>query len=459
VWTVLFGGSEWLASHVPWRVHVDFAWERHIPFVPLAAWIYASLNGLLLLSPFVLRTWRELLSLWLVLVAETAVAAAMFVVLPVESRFVPFVPPDGATGVVFRMADAVNLNGNLLPSLHVTYALTTALAFVHAAREHGRGWTVQGAWIVWALAIAASTIVLRQHHALDVAGGVLLAVVGWFGFGRWARAAHVLSAFDIEWLCLENQWQFARRHRRYVTIALALTAASLPHWRRNRLLRTGFCALQAIDDLLDGDRQSEQEPLDVVMALRAQIEARTFADDALARLIAAFVTDLEAAGGSVAVNDAVRLIDVMLRDRQRQLRGELWDAEVLRAHHRETFSLSLDLMLLAGRCDLRSRDVPELVDALGWCSTVRDLDEDLAKGLVNIPHEVVSKTGCDTVAPRTALARDPAVQAWINAEGERARGLLAETERQLATFADRRGAGVLLRFARSMVRYLPKTVD
>lgn len=455
VWALLFAGSEWIAVRVPWRIHVDLPWERHIPFVPWTAWVYASLNGLLMLAPFVLRTWRTLLPLWLVLVAETAVASVLFVALPVESRFAPFVRPEGATGTLFTMFDAVNLNGNLLPSLHVSYALTVALAFRHAAHQDRRSLTVQGAWIIWAAAIAASTLLLRQHHFLDVAGGVLLALAGWFGFGRWARSERVLSALDVEWLCLENQWQFIRRHRRYATIVLALSAASLPHWRRNRLLRTGFCALQAIDDLLDGDRPSEREPLDVVMSLRTHIESRTFTDDPLSRLIAAFVSDLESVGGSTAVNDAVRLIDVMIRDRQRQLHGELWDAATLRAHHRETFTLSLDLMLLAGRCDLRSREVPELVDALGWCSTVRDLDEDLAKGLVNIPRDVVAQAGANATTSPAALASDPAVLAWVTTEGERARGLLLATEERLAALSDRRGARVLLRFSRSMVKYLP----
>ena len=266
----------------------------------------------------------------------------------------------------------------------------------------------------------------------------------------------MVSAFDVEWLCLENQWRFARRHRRYATIALALSAASLPRWRRNRLLRTGFCALQAIDDLLDGDRPSAREPLDVVQELRAQIEARAFdASEPLSRLVAAFVADLEAVGGRNAMNDAVRLIEVMERDRRRQLAGALMDGDTLRAHHRETFTLSLDLMLLAGRCDLRAGDVPELIDALGWCSTVRDLEEDLAKGLVNIPSEVVDRADVTAATSLSMLATDTHVRTWLNAEGERARKWLAQTEHRLADSANRRGARVLLRFSRSMEPYLP----
>jgi membrane-associated phospholipid phosphatase len=459
VFVLLFWASEWLASFVPWRLHVDLPWERRLPFVPWAVWIYLSMDVLLLIAPLVLRTWRELLPLWLVLVGETVVAAVCFVLLPVTPRFAPFVAPDGVTGVAFAFADTVNLTGNLLPSLHVAYALTAGLALAHAARQQRRGWVAQGSWIIWALAIAVSTVLLRQHHVLDVAGGFALGAVGWFLLGRWAGSARVLAACDVEWLCLENQWRFARRHRRYATIGLALAAASLPRWWSNRLLRTGFCALQAIDDLLDGDRPCAGEPLDVVQALRVQIETREFAGDPLSRLVAGFVADLEAIGGQAAVNNAVRLIEVMERDRRRQLAGELMDGDTLRAHHRATFTLSLDLMLLAGRCELRARDVPELVDALGWCSTVRDLDEDLAKGLVNIPRQVVDQAKASAATSWSTLAKAPPVQAWINAEGERAREWLATTDQRLEGFADRRGAGVLRRFARSMKRYLPRKLS
>ena len=112
-------------------------------------------------------------------------------------------------------------------------------------------------------------------------------------------------------------------------------------------------------------------------------------------------------------------------------------------------------MLLAGRCDLRARDVPELIDALGWCSTVRDLEEDLAKGLVNIPSEVVDRADVTAATSLSMLATDTHVRTWLNAEGERARKWLAQTEHRLADSANRRGARVLLRFSRSMEPYLP----
>ncbi len=62
---------------------------------------------------------------------------------------------------------------------------------------------------------------------------------------------------------MRNYAAFIRRNRRYLLITLAVLAAGIPHWRRQRLVRTGFAFLQAVDDILDGDRASEREPLEV----------------------------------------------------------------------------------------------------------------------------------------------------------------------------------------------------
>jgi membrane-associated phospholipid phosphatase len=441
-------GADWLSAFVPWRLHVDFAFERAIPFVPWLAFVYLSVDLLLLLAPFVLRTWRQLFPLFATLVAETAIAVVCFLLLPVETRFGTHATPPGVVGGAFQVADALNLERNFLPSLHVAYAWTAALAY---RQRHPR---LGAAALAWALAIAASTLLLYQHHLVDVLAGLVLAAGSWWTVGRWARRQEVLTAWDIELLCLENELRFARRHVRYAVIGLALVRASLPGWRRNRLLRTGFCALQAIDDLLDGDRDCAGEPLDLVEGLVTQIESGRFADDDLARLVAAFTQDLRAVGGEPALADAVRLIRVMQEDRRRRRDGLLLDAASLREHHRQTFALSVDLMLLAGRAELRAVDAPELVEALGWCSAVRDLEEDLRAGLINLPREVVHQAIAEMpAAAASEWPRSLAVREWLDRERQRASVLLDQAEARLATQRDRRGASTLAMFARSMRRY------
>src|SRR4030095_6157477 len=85
------------------------------------------------------------------------------------------------------------------------------------------------------------------------------------------------------------------------------------------------------------------------------------------------------------------LVEVLIEDRRRMDARKTMSAAALAAPHHRSFSLSLDLPLIGVGSDLRAEDAPDLVDALSWCSPIRDLDEDLAKGLINIPEEVLAR--------------------------------------------------------------------
>lgn len=445
---VLYGASSALSAYVPWRVPVALPLDAQLPFWPATAAIYLTIAPVLMLAPFVLRDLASLLPLFVMLMLETVLATVCFLLLPVDPPAIACC--DGAlTKTVFDIADAINLERNYLPSLHVAFAFTAAMAFAPRASRAG------AVLHVWAIAVAASTLLTRQHFLIDVIAGIALALICWRVAGTWARRADVLAAFDAELLALRNFVRFARRHRRYFFISLAVLVAGVPHWRRQRLARVGFAFLQAIDDVLDGDRPSEQEPLELADDLIASLESGEFKTYDLARLGAAFRAELLARGGPPALATAIDLVRAMRRDRQRVLAREILGNRALLAHHRATFEPSLDLLLLAAGSRLRATDVPELVIALGWCSTVRDLDEDLAHGLVNIPAEVVALAQADQPnAPVTSLPTTRAVGDWLAMERAAAIGLLNACDARIAGLSGQRGARVLARFARSMRRYL-----
>ena len=94
----------------------------------------------------------------------------------------------------------------------------------------------------------------------------------------------------------------------------------------------------------------------------------------------------------------------MCVDRERVLSTRVSSATELAELHRATFRGSLDLMLIAADSPLRAIDVPELVEALGWCSTVRDLGDDLSHGLINMPREIAAAAQAESVS---ADARRP----------------------------------------------------
>jgi fatty acid desaturase/phytoene/squalene synthetase len=446
VFVVFFGGASALSSLVPWRVEVALPFERHIPFRPEWSIVYLSMIPLLLLLPLARPRWQELFPVFAALVAETIVASIFFVALPVQSSF-PERHATGMWGGVFLVADTLNLERNLFPSLHVAFAATALLALAPMVSRLGRV-----VLLAWASAIAASTLLIHEHHVVDVAAGVLLATLAWRYVGRWAARADVLAAADIELLCLRNEWLFARRHRRYALIALMLLVDRLPRWRTRRVLSTGYCFLQAVDDVMDGDRPSSRDPLALVDELMQAIRDDRFGDDDLMRLGKAFISDLRRIGRPAAVVDVLKLMAVMRRDRCRAIDHALWGGEALREHHRQTFTLSLNLLLAARGSDLSAADAPELVEAFGWCSTMRDLREDLDAGLVNVPADIARTAiqGESQPVDIDALLRNDAMRGWMASEYDRALALLDGAQCRLDTLKARPGVEILNIFTRSI---------
>ncbi len=441
-----YGGASALSSNIPWRFEVTLPFENYIPFMPEAALVYLSLNVLLGLAPFVLRDWREFFPLFATLVAEMIVSTVFFLVLPIYTTF-PERHAEGLAGVVFGIADFLNLEGNFFPSLHVAFAFSSAFAFAPKVQLPGRI-----ALFGWVIAIALSTTLIHEHHILDVIAGLLLALLAWRTVGVWAKRDEVLAAIDIELMCFHNFWLFGRRHQRYWLIALALIYDSLPHWRTQRVLRTGFCFLQQIDDLLDGDRPSECEPLEVVDKVVLAIETGRYGEDDLMRLAKAFMTDMRNKEGDTAIRDVLLLINVMRRDRLRVIDGTLSSRVELCEHHRETFILSIDLMLIARGAELRAKDVPELIDLLGWCSTMRDLREDLDAGLINIPAEVLYAARAEGLSSLSfdSVVATNSVRTWLQDELVHANTLLITTERRLDAAKKCRGVQALRILTRSI---------
>ena len=446
----LYGGASMLGASIPWHFNIALPFESNIPFIPEAAIIYLSLNFLLGLAPFILRTWQSLLPLFAALLMELLIGAALFIAFPVEALYSAR-SADGAAGFIFAIADAVNLEGNFFPSLHVAFATTAVLAYAPKTGSLGRI-----ALYGWACAIALSTVLIHEHYVLDVVAGFLLAVLAWRGVGAWARRPMVLAALDVELLCLRDMWLFGRRHRRYWLIALSLVYDSLPRWREKRVLRTGFCFLQQVDDLLDGDRPSLREPLEIVDEIVQAIQSDCYGSDDLMRLAHAFLVDIREAGGEPAVNNVLALLAVMRRDRCRVIDGTLLNQEALRAHHRETFRLSIDLMLTAKKAQLRAHDAPELIELLAWCSTMRDLREDLQAGIINIPAEVLEAGRAEGLSTLdyAAVVDNKAVRAWLIDECQHANELLLATECRLSAIGDQTGASSLRIFARSIRGFL-----
>jgi membrane-associated phospholipid phosphatase len=174
LWFVLvYGGMDALTARRSFRVPVHFPAELAIPFVPSMTLFYMSIYVLFWMAPFVLRTRREFRALVITLAFGIFVGGIGFLLFPADLAFAQ--PREAELGIwagMFHLADKLNLTYNLLPSLHVAFAVICVAIFSPRAPVAGKVllWS-------WAAMVAASTVLIHQHHLLDVATGWLLALI------------------------------------------------------------------------------------------------------------------------------------------------------------------------------------------------------------------------------------------------------------------------------------------
>ncbi len=268
----------------------------------------------------------------------------------------------------------------------------------------------------------------------------------------------LVSPLRIEKICLQEIGFFIRRHRRYFFTFLAIYFYSLFSWRRMRLLRAGHCFIQHIDDVLDGDRVVDLPALAYVDNLLLEIETGRYRPASPISTLACFIfteADSRLRDNSNIRAELLDLIRVLRLDRQRlDARLPLSEA-ALSEHHRQTFTYSINASLMMVDSSLRAADVPEMVGALAWVSPMRDLQNDLQRGLINIPLDVIEQARHEGVDgfDYNALIATHAVRAWIRREFRRGQENLHALPKRLRKLWRKRGALEIFAFFVEIQRY------
>jgi hypothetical protein len=186
LFVVVFGGADWITQQHSVRIHAFWAFELSIPLVPWMVVPYMTMYVVFPLAPFLLRDKRELNRLGLALAQVILVSGVAFLALPAELGFPPAIAPGSVWGPWLRLADRLNLDFDLIPSLHV--ALFATCAGVYATRVAPWGRALLGLWLAL---VTASTVLTHQHHLIDAATGLAL---GAWGTRSALQAADVMSS-------------------------------------------------------------------------------------------------------------------------------------------------------------------------------------------------------------------------------------------------------------------------
>jgi membrane-associated phospholipid phosphatase len=158
----------WITSMRSGPLHLYLASELAIPFVPELIWAYLSLYVLFLLPPLFIPAAR-MPALGKQLIMGTAASAIVFLLLPAELGFARTLPESTQYAGLYAAIFSVDRPYNLVPSLHVVFSAAIAMACADFARPR-----VRAVLFAWIGIVAASTVLVHQHHLIDVAAAFLL---------------------------------------------------------------------------------------------------------------------------------------------------------------------------------------------------------------------------------------------------------------------------------------------
>jgi len=172
---IFFVAYFWVLTHPLFPVFVMplTAIDRAIDLRPEALPAYLSLWVYVSIAPALLKTGRDLLLYGLAAFALSATGLAIFILWPTT---VPVSAVDWATHSSIAFLKTVDAAANACPSLHVAFGAFTALWLDRTLREMRAPVLLRPLNAVWCVAIAWSTIALRQHVFLDVLAGALLGI-------------------------------------------------------------------------------------------------------------------------------------------------------------------------------------------------------------------------------------------------------------------------------------------
>lgn len=186
VFAVVYGGCNWLTAHRSDVGHYYFAWELDIPLLPRFIWVYHSIL-LLFLVPMFLFERAQVFAIGRAFASVTLIGGLCFLLMPGVAGFPrpDYADEPGLQALAFRILYLADNVHNVMPSLHVAYCTLVILAIQAQLPGRRIRWLFWG----WLLLITSSTVLVHQHHLIDVPTGFILGYGGYRLFLRWSPAA------------------------------------------------------------------------------------------------------------------------------------------------------------------------------------------------------------------------------------------------------------------------------
>lgn len=184
LFAVVYGGCNWLTAQRDDVGHYYFAWELSLPFLPRMIWVYHSIL-LLFLVPLFLFSRERVQAIGRAFACVTLVGGVCFLLFPGIAGFPrsDFANETGLQALAFSILYHADNVHNVMPSLHVAYCTLVILAI----QKQLAGSRLRLLFWGWLLAIVSSTVLVHQHHLVDLPTGAILGYAGYRLFLRWSE--------------------------------------------------------------------------------------------------------------------------------------------------------------------------------------------------------------------------------------------------------------------------------
>ena len=182
VWAFLAAASFLLFYVLPNRLtahsgatNVQFDFERHIPLVPETVVAYLAIFPYVILSFYNIQNYRQFRNAVFAIFVIGFVSGIIFFIFP-STMARPLVLEDNPFSWVLGTLHELDRPYNLFPSLHVSFSVLTALIKTRIAQRLK--------FFHWGAAalISISTLFVKQHALVDIAGGIIVAVLAFSVF-------------------------------------------------------------------------------------------------------------------------------------------------------------------------------------------------------------------------------------------------------------------------------------
>jgi phytoene/squalene synthetase len=233
--------------------------------------------------------------------------------------------------------------------------------------------------------------------------------------------------------------RLVRKDRSKLKLTLGLYALTLKGREIGKLSRASYFFARHLDDVLDGELDITDDPVDYARSLQGQVKSGQFdASSRIARLVRYSLPILES---KAIPEDNPRaefsgLIDALIYDHDRRITRRTLRSEELEQYYGNVINPGINVLMMGFGSKLRSQDIPGYAPSLGRLYSVRDLEKDWDLGIINIPSAELTQAGLTSHADYSLVSSSAAVRSWAINEVQDAGQELREIQQGLADIVE-----------------------